>query len=255
MKKPGTGHVDVQGKTRKRPRTRRSASDTPIEALNSGSTPENAPPTSGESSIVTNGHLPEHWPARLVVVRRIADLIPYARNARIHSDAQVAQIAASMREWGWTIPMLIDERENLIAGHGRILAADLLSRDPVEAPKWEYGPCVVAAGWSESKKRAYVIADNKLALNASWDQEFLRLEVTDLIAAGYATDLTGFTVGELDTLLTGWNYEMQSKDIAAGADLDVEVIKLKCRIGEKETLKAILRAALDSKEYTHVTIS
>jgi ParB-like chromosome segregation protein Spo0J len=98
------------------------------------------------------------WPADRVERRSINALIPYARNARTHSDAQVAQIAASMKEWGWTNPVLIDEEGGIIAGHGRVLAARKLGL--TEAP------VMVAEGWTEAQKRAYVIADNQLALNA-----------------------------------------------------------------------------------------
>ena len=101
------------------------------------------------------------WPADKVERRPISELIPYARNSRTHSDAQVAQIAASIREWGWTMPILVDEDGNVIAGHGRIMAAQKLGIADV--------PCMTATGWSEAKRRAYVIADNKLALNAGWD--------------------------------------------------------------------------------------
>ena len=102
--------------------------------------------------------------------------MPYARNARTHSDAQVAQIAGSIREWGWTTPILVDENGTLIAGHGRVLAARQLGLTEI--------PVMVARGWSEAQKRAYVIADNKLALNAGWDVELLKVELTDLKADG-----------------------------------------------------------------------
>src|SRR3954467_15901538 len=106
-----------------------------------------------------------HWPADHVERRPVASLVPYARDARTHSDAQIAQLAASIREWGWTMPLLIDEEGGLIAGHGRVLAARLLGLEGV--------PVMVARGWSEAKRRAYIIADNKLALNASWDDVML----------------------------------------------------------------------------------
>ncbi len=98
------------------------------------------------------------WPADKVERWTISRLVPYARNARTHSDAQVAQIAASIREWGWTTPILVDEAGGLIAGHGRVMAARQLGITEV--------PVVVARGWSEAQKRAYILADNKLALNA-----------------------------------------------------------------------------------------
>jgi ParB-like chromosome segregation protein Spo0J len=106
------------------------------------------------------------WPADKVERRKVADLVPYARNSRQHSDAQVAQIAASIREWGWTTPALIDPDGGIIAGHGRVMAAQQLGLDEI--------PCMVADGWTDAQKQAYVIADNQLALNASWDDEMLR---------------------------------------------------------------------------------
>jgi ParB family transcriptional regulator, chromosome partitioning protein len=131
-------------------------------------------------------------PADKVERWAVSRLIPYARNARTHSDAQVAQIAASIKEWGWTTPVLVDEQGGIIAGHGRTMAAQLLGMADV--------PVVVASGWSEAKKRAYVIADNKLALNAGWDNELLRLELGDIKGLGFDLSLTGFGLEELQDL-------------------------------------------------------
>ena len=94
--------------------------------------------------------------------RPLAALVPYARNARTHSDEQIAQIAASITEWGWTMPVLVDEGGMIIAGHGRVLAAAKLGIGEV--------PVMIARGWSDAQKRAYVLADNKLTLNAGWDE-------------------------------------------------------------------------------------
>jgi DNA modification methylase len=136
--------------------------------------------------------LSKHWPANHVERRPIATLVPYARNARTHSDAQVAQLAASIREWGWTMPVLIDEEDGLIAGHGRVLAARLLGLEEV--------PVMVARGWSEAKRRAYVLADNKLALNAGWDDQMLATELSDLAADDFDMNLIGFSVSEIAAL-------------------------------------------------------
>lgn len=129
---------------------------------------------------------------RVIELRSIQSLIPYARNSRIHSDAQVAQIAASIKEFGWTNPVLIDQEGGIIAGHGRVLAARKLGQELV--------PCIVLSNLSEAQKRAYVIADNKLALNAGWDNDLLRVEIDDLKAADFNLDLLGFTEEELDAL-------------------------------------------------------
>jgi ParB-like chromosome segregation protein Spo0J len=133
------------------------------------------------------------WPADKVERWALNRLIPYARNARTHSDAQVAQIAASIREWGWTTPVLVDEAGGLIAGHGRIMAARKLGIAEV--------PVMVAHGWSEAQKRAYVLADNKLAANAGWDEDLLRVELSDLRGMGADMSLIGFSDDELASLL------------------------------------------------------
>ena len=123
------------------------------------------------------------WPADKVERRKVSELIPYARNARTHSAAQVRQIAASIEEWGWTNPILIDEKSTIIAGHGRVMAADKLGLKDV--------PVMVASGWTEAQKKAYVLADNQLALNAGWDTEMLSLELKDL-EGEFDLDLIGF---------------------------------------------------------------
>lgn len=135
----------------------------------------------------------KHWPADKVERRKVADLTPYARNSRTHSDEQVAQIAASIKEWGWTVPVLIEPDGGIIAGHGRVMAAQRLGITEV--------PCMVADGWSEGQKRAYIIADNKLALNAGWDDEMLRVELAELGDLGFDLELTGFGDAELGALL------------------------------------------------------
>jgi len=133
------------------------------------------------------------WPADTIERKKVKDLIPYARNARTHSDAQVAQIAASIREWGWTNPILVDETGNIIAGHGRVLAARQLNITDV--------PVMTATGWTDAQKRAYILADNQLALNAGWDTELLRVEVGELASEGFSLDLIGFDDDFLANLL------------------------------------------------------
>lgn len=138
---------------------------------------------------------PLEWPANHKEERPTAQLVPYARNARTHSDEQVAQIMASIREWGFTFPVLIDEDDGIIAGHGRVLAAQRLG--------FEVVPVLVARGWSDAKKRAYILADNKLALNAGWNDELLRLEIGDLAEMGVDIPLLGWSDKELDKLMGG----------------------------------------------------
>ncbi len=133
-----------------------------------------------------------HNPADKVERWDITRLVPYARNSRTHSDEQIGQIAASIKEWGWTTPVLVDEAGSIIAGHGRTLAAQRLKMTEV--------PVMVATGWSDAKKRAYIIADNKLALNAGWDESMLALELGEIGELGFDLDLTGFEAGEIAAL-------------------------------------------------------
>lgn len=134
----------------------------------------------------------KEWPADKVERRSVDSLIPYARNARTHSDEQVAQIAASIKEWGWTMPILADEDGGVIAGHGRIMAARKLGIDDV--------PVMVATGWSEAQKKAYVLADNKLTLNSDWDVGLLGAELEGLAELGFDVGLTGFSDDEFAAL-------------------------------------------------------
>ena len=138
-------------------------------------------------------------------VVKVGDLIPYALNSRTHSDAQIAQLAASIREFGFTNPVLIDEDKNIIAGHGRVLAARKLQIDSV--------PCIVVTGLDDRKRRALIIADNKLALNAGWDEDVLKIELEDL-AADYG-ELVGFSEEEL-ILLAGLADEADMPTLASG---------------------------------------
>lgn len=160
------------------------------------------------------------WPADKVERRKVADLLPYARNSRTHSDAQVAQIAASIREWGWTMPILVDEAGNVIAGHGRIMAAQKLGIEDV--------PCMTASGWSEAKRRAYVIADNKLALNAGWDNEMLAVEFSDLKEMGFDLELTGFDADEISALFDDEKAESPPEDFNDADETEMTHICPKC---------------------------
>lgn len=124
----------------------------------------------------------------------INSLIPYAMNSRTHSEEQVLQIAGSIREFGFLVPVLVDSNGGVIAGHGRIMAARKLGLTQL--------PVVVADGLTEAQKKAYVIADNQLAANAGWDDELLKLELSDLLDSGFDIDLTGFSQAEIDEIFT-----------------------------------------------------
>lgn len=129
------------------------------------------------------------WPADQIERRPVDQLIPYARNARKHSPTQIAEIAGSIREWGWTIPILVDEDDEIIAGHGRVLAARQLAIPDV--------PVVVARGWTDAQKRAYTIADNEIASHATWNKELLRVELADLQAQAFDLDKIGFAASAI----------------------------------------------------------
>ena len=136
--------------------------------------------------------------------RPIGDLIPYAKNARTHDETHVAQIAASIRAFGWTNPILVDGENGVIAGHGRLLAARKLGLATV--------PVIELQGLSDAEKRAYIIADNKIALNAGWDTDLLALEIGDLGDLGFDLSLTGFGDEEIAGLLNVGNSGLTDPD-------------------------------------------
>jgi len=150
-----------------------------------------------------------------------ADLIPYARNARTHSDEQVAQIAASIREFGFTNPVLIDKSGTIVAGHGRVLAARKLELPEV--------PCIRLGHLTPAQVRAYVLADNKLTLNGGWDAELLRSELLAVKEDGLDLALTGFSEVELDRLISGLEEPEPPEEFAeAGEDIDTQYKCPKC---------------------------
>lgn len=139
------------------------------------------------------------WPATNVELKPVNELLPYARNSRTHSPEQVSQIVRSIQQFGFTNPILCDEAGQIIAGHGRVMAAKKLSLTKV--------PVITARGWSEAQKKAYVIADNKLALNAGWDLEVLASEIKALDDMDFDLTLTGFSADELGDLIIDLNPE------------------------------------------------
>jgi len=188
-------------------------------------------------------------PADKVEKWAIDKLIPYARNARTHSDDQVAQIAASIKEWGWTTPVLVDEDGGIIAGHGRTLAAQRLKMKEV--------PVMVAKGWSDAKKRAYVLADNKLALNAGWDNEMLALELAEIGELGFDLDLLGFDPSELQTsevdysVLDGDDVDAQLNDMANGVR---KAIQIEFEPEHYEEAQALVKFWRDNKSYVGMMV-
>lgn len=182
------------------------------------------------------------WPADKVERRPVAALIPYSRNARTHSPAQISQIAASIREWGWTVPVLVDENGTLIAGHARVMAAQQLGLVEV--------PVMVAAGWTDAQKHAYVLADNKLALNADWDEAMLRVELVDLKGGGADLALLGFSAHELKKMMA--EPEELSGESGLDAGLQYQII-VNCR-DEKDQADTLERLKSDGRECRPLTL-
>lgn len=182
-----------------------------------------------------------------IVYRPLNELIPCARNARTHSVEQVAQLVASIKEFGWTNPVLVDECGEIIAGHGRVMAAESLGIDTV--------PVIVLANLTDDQKRAYRLADNRLPMNAGWDVELLKLEITELLDADFDISLTGFNQDEIDELLTEVTTVTESGDEPYTAKIDTPVYEPsgeKPDIGElyddaktQELAERIRRAGLD----------
>ena len=127
-----------------------------------------------------------------IIYKKINELKPYENNSRTHDESQIKQICESIKEYGWTNPVLIDEKGMIIAGHGRVLGAQKLGIKEV--------PCIVLSGLTEAQKKAYVIADNKMALNAGWNEELLKTELENLKELDFDLELTEFNIDELDEL-------------------------------------------------------
>ena len=128
-----------------------------------------------------------------IVLKKTSELIPYINNTRTHDEKQIKQIAASIKEFGFNNPILIDEKGEIIAGHGRLLASELLKLEEV--------PCIELKHLTKAQKKAYVIADNKLALNAGWNEELLKIELESLQELDFDLELLGFDENELEKLL------------------------------------------------------
>lgn len=150
-----------------------------------------------------------------IVYRPLNELIPCARNARTHSDDQVAQLVASIKEFGWTNPILIDEKGEIIAGHGRVMAAESLGMETV--------PVIVLTNLTDDQKRAYRLADNRLPMNAGWDVELLKMEMVELLDADFDVSLTGFNEAEIEELLTEVTADPESGDEPYTAKIDTPV--------------------------------
>jgi len=142
--------------------------------------------------------------------KKVNGIIPYVNNSRTHSDEQVTQVASSIKEFGFTNPILIDEQGGIIAGHGRLIAARKLGMEEV--------PTIVLGGLSEAQRKAYVIADNKLALNSAWDEELLKIEMESLSELEFDLEILGFDDSTLEALL-----DLDAEEDAAVKDLSESV--------------------------------
>lgn len=155
--------------------------------------------------------------------KKTTDLIGYEKNSRTHSDAQIAQLVASLREFGFTNPILIDGKNGIIAGHGRLKAALELGYDSV--------PTIELSELTDEQRRAYIIADNKLALNAGWDNDLLAFELQDLKDAGFDLGLTGFSDAEIKAL--NFNDVEIDEDFKEPSDESRNTLLIECT-GERE---------------------
>jgi len=156
-----------------------------------------------------------------ITQKKVTELIPYVNNSRTHSDEQVAQIAASIKEFGWTNPILVDGSNGIIAGHGRLLAARKLGFKEV--------PTIELADLTDTQRKAYIIADNKLALNSGWDNEMLKLELGEIEKLGFNLELMGFDPSEFNftavdySVLDGEDIEEQLDEMANGVRKAIQI--------------------------------
>jgi ParB family transcriptional regulator, chromosome partitioning protein len=156
-----------------------------------------------------------------ILYKPITDLIPYANNSRTHTDDQVLQIASSIKEFGFTNPVLVDDEGGIVAGHGRVMAAKKLNLKEV--------PTITLIGLTEAQKKAYIIADNKLALNAGWDDEMLKLEFDALKELDFDLEITGFDISELNfnianyDILDDENLDKELEEMAAGVKKAIQI--------------------------------
>ena len=167
---------------------------------------------------------------------KVADLIPYVNNARVHSDEQVTQIASSIKEFGFNVPILIDPDKGVIAGHGRLMAAKKLGIEKV--------PTIKLGHLTDAQKKAYILADNKIALNSKWDDDLLKLELESL--SDDVLGLTGFSEQEINLLFDGWSSDIDvlEKD-GQNTDGIMATIKIGVSQEEKEFALEKITNALD----------
>jgi ParB-like chromosome segregation protein Spo0J len=168
----------------------------------------------------------------------VESLIPYARNSRTHSDAQVTKIAASIKEFGFLNPVIIDKDSGIVAGHGRVMAAKKLGMVDV--------PVIQADHLTDAQRRAYVIADNRLALDAGWDDDMLKIEFDELKDLDFNLDVIGFDAEEINLLFNGWDSDIKSiNEIESIDSVAKEKIIIKCNQEEHEMLREKITNLID----------
>ena len=160
-------------------------------------------------------------------------LIPYANNSRTHTEQQIKQVAASIQEFGFTNPVLVDEDNGIIAGHGRVLAAELTGLEKI--------PTITLKGLSETQKKAYIIADNKLALNADWSLDNLKLEIDHLTEIGFDLEILGFDESEFDEIQKGWDTDIDLPEITNSG---MAKITVECNEQDKNDVLIIVEEAV-----------
>ena len=176
----------------------------------------------------------------------IEKLIPYANNARIHSDEQVAQLAGAIQLLGFRDPVEIDENNTILVGHGRVLAARKLDMDKV--------PCIRHDNMTEGEKKSYILANNKIALNSGWDEELLKIELEGLSSA--ESNATGFTTDEINLLFRAWDSDIEKMDgIEPKDSLAKEKIYIACNPENKDFIWEKVTNLIDSLGLEDVEVS
>jgi ParB-like chromosome segregation protein Spo0J len=169
------------------------------------------------------------WPADKIERWPVDDIVPYERNARVHSPEQIEQIARSIREFGFTMPILVAEGGTIIAGHGRLEAAKKLGLDEV--------PVMIARGWTDEQRRAYTIADNRIGEASSWDDDLLRVELGSLASAEFDLNALGFSDKELAAVLGGWSPDVEHV-AARGAHTQGITVTIKVAVTQEDGARA-----------------
>lgn len=180
-------------------------------------------------------------------MRSVEKLIPYAMNSRTHSDEQIAELASSIREFGFTVPIVVDDDNTILAGHGRLAAARLLNLTEVPVSK--------VSDWSEVEKKAYVIKENQLALMAGWDNDILKLEFEALEGLGYDVGRLGFPDYELDLIRNGWESDLTFDDSTDSESDESVTIKVKCSGLDSDDVRSTIERAIAESGIDGVTVA